>query len=543
MASKLCLKVTFLAPEFHGRCDRGAPEWPPSPLRLFQSLVATAAARSHGNAFAFQVQAALAWLSRQAAPTVVAPRPACSSGYRLSVPNNSMDIVAAAWSRGNESNSGDANPATHRTMKTVRPTYMLGSDTVYFVWSLPDAPLTDEAARHVRTLCDIVRSVAIVGWGFDMVVGHGAIIAEEQSNTLPGEHWLPTTDSSANRLRVPTPGTLDALAERHKQFLGRQPLASCDFNPPDPLSDSAFRVVGYRKATDPPPRSIAAFSLLKLDASGYRAFSTARRSRVVAGMVRRAAASAGAEAGWPEERINTFILGHGEGKSETEHRSVGSQRFAFLPLPSIESRGSGRALVVGSIRRILVTAFSDGCEAEVVWARRALSGQELKGENTKNPTAILSLIPESEKAVRNYTRRDSCWATVTPVVLPGFDDPDHLRRRADGTMLSTDQRRRMLDKLSSRIDGLLRKAIRQAGLSDELAKHAAIEWRTGGFWPGNDLAGAYGAPEYLKRFPRYHVRIEWRDSRGQAVQVPGPICIGGGRYFGLGLFAAVPEQN
>ena len=91
------------------------------------------------------------------------------------------------------------------------------------------------------------------------------------------------------------------------------------------------------------------------------------------------------------------------------------------------------------------------------------------------------------------------------------------------------------------MDGLLRKAIRQAGFSGELADNAALDWRSVGFLPGTELAGRYGVPDYLKRFPRLHVRIQWRDARGEPVQVPGPICIGGGRYFGLGLFAAVPE--
>jgi len=42
MSSHFCISVTFLDPAFHGRADGGEPEWPPSPLRLFQSLVAAA---------------------------------------------------------------------------------------------------------------------------------------------------------------------------------------------------------------------------------------------------------------------------------------------------------------------------------------------------------------------------------------------------------------------------------------------------------------------------------------------------------------------
>ena len=47
MPSVFLLTVRFLdpAPAFHGRGDGGDPEWPPSPLRLFQALVCAAAGR------------------------------------------------------------------------------------------------------------------------------------------------------------------------------------------------------------------------------------------------------------------------------------------------------------------------------------------------------------------------------------------------------------------------------------------------------------------------------------------------------------------
>jgi CRISPR-associated protein Csb2 len=97
----------------------------------------------------------------------------------------------------------------------------------------------------------------------------------------------------------------------------------------------------------------------------------------------------------------------------------------------------------------------------------------------------------------------------------------------------------LLSRLSDRIDGLIRKAILQAGFPNVLAQHADIEWRKVGFWAGADIADRYGVPDHLKRFPRYHVRIRWREPDGQPTAVAGPVCIGGGRFLGLGLFAAV----
>jgi CRISPR-associated protein Csb2 len=97
------------------------------------------------------------------------------------------------------------------------------------------------------------------------------------------------------------------------------------------------------------------------------------------------------------------------------------------------------------------------------------------------------------------------------------------------------------DKHKSKTEELIRRGIRQAGYSELLAKYAELDWRMVGYWPGTDLARRYEPPEYLRNFPRYHVRITWRDANGNQVPIRGPICIGGGRFIGLGLFAAVVE--
>ena len=255
--------------------------------------------------------------------------------------------------------------------------------------------------------------------------------------------------------------------------------------------------------------------------------------------MRHAAKRAAQHAGWSESKINAFILGHGESKDASEHITVGPRRFAYLPLPSIEGRGEGKALVVGTVRRGMLTAFGDDCEEEITWACRAVSGQELIDENKNQPpVALLSLLPATDKIVRRYTQPAASWATVTPVVLPGYDDPAHYRRRLKQGIRAEEQKQ-LLTRLNDRIDGLLRKAITQAGFSQVLADHAELEWRKVGFWPGADLADRYGVPDHLRRFPRFHVRLSWRDAHHRPLQVGGPVCIGGGRFFGIGLFAAL----
>jgi CRISPR-associated protein Csb2 len=527
MSSYFGLSIRFLDPAFHGRRDGGEPEWPPSPLRAFQSLVAAAGARGASRV----PSPALKWLEQQPAPILVAPAAVTGSSYRLSVPNNEMDVVARAWSRGSDSNSGNANPSTHRAMKTVRATLMLDGDAVHYLWQLPE-PLNDEVRGHIEALSTAARSVVSLGWGVDLVVGHGAVIEANQVAVLPGEHWIPGSIEVADGLRVPIDGTLEALARRHQRLLRR--IDKDAFTAPPPLS--VFEKVDYRRAIDPHPRPVAVFSLLRPDTSGFRAFDTARGALTVAGMMRHAARLAAENAGWAVSKINTFILGHAESEGADEHVPVGSRRFAYLPLPSIEPRGEGKARVVGSVRRVIVTTFAGDCQAEITWARRNLSGQELVDQKGKLPVALLSLIPETDKVVRQYTERAASWVTVTPVVLPGYDDSAHYRRRLKrGT--SAAEQKQLITRLDRRVDGLLRKAISQAGFSTVLAENAELEWRKVGFWPGADLASRYGVPDHLRRFPRLHVKLHWRGADKRPVQVPGPVCIGGGRFYGLGLFA------
>ena len=534
------LSIRFLTPLFHGRKDGGEPEWPPSPMRLFQALVA---ASTRTGALSAQSSAAFEWLEHQSTispPIIIAPARVTPTppGYCLSVPNNAMDIVAAAWSRGNDSNSGDANPATHRTMKTVRPTHILENDSVHYLWK-PQTPLSDEDRGHADVLIQAARNISSFGWGIDLVIGNGLLLYDAEIEDLPGERWFPSSRSTSDGLRVPAIGTLKNLIVRHQGFLAR--LGKNGFVPPPLLT--AYSKIEYLRPIDPPQRHVAAFALLKSDASGFRAFDTTRWGLSISGMARNAAKRTAQAANWTESKINTLISGHGELMVEKEHRSVGSRRFAYIPLPSIESRGNNKVPVVGQVRRILITAFDNTCDDDIAWAHRTLSGQELikkqtseEKEQESESIALLSLLPSSEKIVRLYIASSVTWATVTPVVLPGFDDPAHYRRRLKSTTCSEEQKR-LLNHLNERIDALIRKAIVQAGFSPILADNAEIEWRKVGYWRGVDLADRYGIPDHLKRFPRYHVKLTWRDNKQKPVEIPGPICVGGGRFYGLGLFA------
>lgn len=537
MPSYFGVTVTLLHGTFHGLGDFGLPEWPPSPMRLFQALVAAAARSGHGE-LEEGSKRALRWLENQREPVIVAPRAASETadgkpyGYRLAVPDNQMDVVARSWIRARDDDARAADPSSHRSLKGVRTTYCLGGADITYLWELHE-PLSEEDRIQVETLGRLAHSIVALGWGIDTAVGRTAILSEEEAFAMPGEQWVPSNIPSEQGLRVPTPGALEEVIARHERFVGR--LSRGAFDPPPALASRAFRKVSYRRSGDPRPREFAAFSLLDPRASRFCSFDPTRSSVALAGMCRHATRLAAERAGWSQGRIAATVLGHGEPAGES-HRAPNSVRFAYVPLPSIEIRGPSATPVVGRIRRFLVTSYADSCVEEISWVRRALVGQELVQEGTGEVRAILSLLPASDSQVRRYTQASATWSTVTPVVLPGFDDPAHYRRRLKSCR-SEGEQKKLLANLDKRIEALIRKALIHAGVARGLAERADIEWRKTGFWPGVDRADRYGVPDHLHRFPRYHVRIGWRDERLRPVKVAGPLCIGGGRFYGLGLFA------
>jgi len=549
---RLCLSVTFHDAAFHGRRDNGASEWPPSPLRAFQALLAASAAFWRDEKFDTHAQPALEWLESLAPPEIVAPigRTALSP-YRLYVPNNAGDLVAKAWAAGNT----DASIATHRTGKDVRPTRLVGGDaftggnTVRFLWQLSES-LPEKVSEFIASLSAAARSLTHVGWGIDMAAGHAGLVDQREvsefSSDQRWERWTPCHVGTP--LRVPQPETIQgpstfrSLVTRHASFTRRMSGGG----PQEVPSFTAFRVVCYRRAADPPPRSFFSFNLLKPDATGFRPFDPARQAMAVAAMIRHAASTGqmSHSLGWSPEKVAGFVLGHGETPGQT-HRPVEGPRLAYLPLPSIEPRGGGRGEVVASIRRALITVFNEDATEDLRHLARLLSGSDLIGVKSLDAIAMLSQILRPDGTVARYVDPSSTWATVTPVILPGYDDPRKVRKRLfqetekGGPRPGPEEQKELLNKLDRRIDHLLRKSIRQAGYSEELARHAAIEWRTVGYLPGTEPATHYDFPKHLRRFRRLHVRFTWRDGNGNSIPLPGPICLGGGRFYGLGLFATV----
>ncbi len=517
MQSVLCFTVHFLFDQFHGRGDGDTLEWPPSPLRLYQALVSAASARwKEKGSITEHAAKALRWLEGKPAPTIIADGfLSFGKSYRLYVPDNLADKVASSWSRGNDKES----IASYRTEKDIRPVHLKENTTVHYLF--PTSPNDEQFELYREILVTTARSMTHLGWGIDMMVGNTTVISEQEASTLPGDRWEPAEDTKSTlTLRVPVQGTLDGLIRRYDAFLNRlnhDKEGNVFFSPVPALS--CYKNIGYRRPVDPSPQPFAVFSLLRPDGKGVRAFDTERRATVVAGMVRHALGQLASEPSprpfnWSDADIATIVLGHNPNQEGRLVRTTPDEpRFSYLPLPSIEQRGP-RGCHVGLIRRVMVVG-RPGMEQEITWATQALSGADLIEEHTGERQAFLSLLRQQDWVSRQYFVPSSVWTTVTPVVIPGYDD-----------------------RSGKKTDKLLRKALIQAGFPQELVRYAELDWRGGGFLPGLALASQYRRPLNVKEAPVRHVTIKWRDCHGQAISIPGPIAIGSGRFRGLGLFVS-----
>jgi CRISPR-associated protein Csb2 len=501
MASDFWISVRFLQPYSHGRGEDGRPEWPPSPLRLFQSLVAVSIGRMCEGQRLTRMIDALRWMERLAAPEIVAPRKISeTSPYRMFVPDNIGDKVAKSWAAGRK-----ASLADYRTEKDVRAAHLADGALRYVFRG------TSGGDPHLPLIQHAARSLTHLGWGVDQVVGDAGI-SDEEGTALEQERWVPDRRGGP-LLRCPIEGTLDALQHHHVRFLGR--LEGGTFRPVPSLA--AFVARPYARPTDAVAAPAAAFRLISLGGQSRLAFDSATRARDVAAWLRHAVAEV-AEV-WPFGDTAMIVHGHSSGSEAANSR----RRFSYLPLPTIARWDHDRArrdtnqidgasqrartdvLRIGGIARAIVTA-PVGCEGEILWLAKALAGGELIWRG--KAMGYLEPLPAGDWVLNQYTMASDVWSTVTPVVLPGHDD-----------------------RAEPKAERLLLKAFAQAGFDPEIVSAIKeLDWRGPGFLQGTDHATRYVLPDKVKG-PRFHVRVRF----GQPIA--GPIAVGSGRHRGMGVFA------
>jgi CRISPR-associated protein Csb2 len=534
MNTTLCLSIRFIhpVPLFHGSRDSGEPEWPPSPMRVFQALLNAACLRARGRPLPPEVRSAFHILE-VIHPHLVAPNATVSTiGHRAYVPHNQADLVAMARYRGGDESQKAFRELVGecRTDKDHRPMRIefVGDDlpTLHYLYRLADT----NADPHVllESLRPSVRSIYSLGWGIDQVVADVTLIDDALTSTLVGQHYSPSA-RGGRPLRTPRQGSLDALHSRHDRFLNR--LTGSDWTPVPPLT--AMDVVRYRQADEPLSRPHILFRLL--DDNRETARYPHAKLVHIAGMVQHLAIEAlrgKAPRGVVkrDEWLNRFVRGKGD-NAETPH-----EKISFIPLPSI-----GFVHSDAMIRNVLLVA-PVGCEDQLEFVARYIDGKSLTPKAPKDapqdesceadgtPVDFNATIERFTPPARKFI--ETCylcpegsrvWESVTPVILDGHND-----------------------KKDSKTIKLIQSALQRAGIETPCAFTwqsmpfirnglSAHKYRLDPTAPEGKRPAGYHFPKHLKDRTVVHLRLTFDHP------IPGPLTIGAGRHCGFGLMSAGNE--
>jgi len=532
--------------------DRGRAEWPPHPARFFSALVA--ALHDHEVVDPAE-RAALLWLEQQSAPSLWVD-PESRVGRRhvqdVYVPINDVTLGGDSAIREAEAKVAEAKtPAIKRKAEAALESIKREAVAI-------DGQPSDKALETVTAL----MPAPFVGYGGKDDKGR---MTRQQGRTRQVRTFpvvLPETPTFAflwptvepSRYRV----ALEQLCARvtrlgHSSSLVRCCVVDRDLAPtlvPSDEGDVVLRVVGpgqlerldrafehhqgvksrvlparpqrYRSAcrvSAPPPPAESVFS------SDWVLFERVGGSRPVASRatdIARALREALIELHGNKD-LPAALSGHAEsGPTEQPH-------VAFVPLPFIGNEHADGALMGCAVVLPRALAKNDRellLRLVAKWEKeRADQRGNLTLAGGTLPSFIVRRVDVSAKAALDpmrWCRASTRFVTATPIALD--KNPGNLRSNKDGTALKA-----ALEAQQSISDACLR----VVG-----ARPSSVEVSLAPLLPGaqhvRDFLPWPGRPG---RTPRVRVHA---DIRFEAL-VRGPLLLGAGRYFGLGL--CLPVEN
>ncbi len=478
----LRITIRWLDDRYHGLLDRdGPPEWPPSPYRLFQALVAGAARAGKLD----KLTQPLHWLELQTPPIIITPPSKPGQIITRFVPNN----------------DGDKKPdrQDRLTGKTFRPTIMLEAPEVHYLWEC------DAQSRQAEDVMEAARCLICLGWGIDMAYADASLITEEDIGKIAGIRWIPKPDTwrDEGMLRVNRQGSLNDLRYAHQSALNR-----IDHGKTLKIVEKphVFKHVFYASPERPLGRPCI-FFVLRDGEGEFFPYPQAKLIHI-AGMMRCAAIKAMQDypprgINDPKSWVDTFVAGHRNGNNE-------HKQFSYVPLPSI-----GHEHADCDIRRVMIVA-PFGEDANLDHLAEQLDGRQLQCEGRGAAPRLQR--QRGDGVTKQYTEKSATWATVTPIILPGHDDHKPAKTRK-----------------------LLETALRQSGIEQpcEFTWSAVPNFKNCLSAYKHDRQGrpiGYFRPDHLAGLTAVHARITFTHP------VAGPIIIGAGRHCGLGTLAAWDTQ-
>lgn len=518
MSRALLLFVRFYDGRYHGR-----PEWPPSPSRLFQALIAAAA---KGCTLSPNDRNAIVWLEQLKPPVIAAPAARAGNGFVSYVPNNDLDVFG-----------GDPHYISKiRTPKVIKPRLFDRQMTLLYAWQF------DEGEAEAKGICEIAERLYQLGRGVDMAWAWAEIIDAADLETKLAEHGgvvhRPVSGTGATLLS-PQKGSFKSLEERFEKS-GRRFTTVGKGRKVQQLFSQApkprFRPVAY----DSPPQRFL-FDLRQLtEELSFAAKPLARVTSLIEQLRDEAA-----------KRLQNALPNHGgviertligRGASDADKAA----RIRIIPIPSI-----GSSHVVRLVRRVLIEVPGN-CPLPAESVRETFSGLPVSEQVDPQTGEIIEevrlIAAEDESMLRHYgvgqgSSRGRLWRTVTPAALSESAgrrrvDPKRLRvelqdaRRARKVQFEEAKgSHERLDE-EKRAANAIFQALRHAGISTPIE---SIRVQREPFEGRGTRAEAFAEGTRFAKERLWHVEIAFADA------IRGPVVIGDGRYLGLGLMAPVRD--
>lgn len=466
------------------RTNRRGVEWPPHPQRLFSALVAAWKECDLGEG----VERALEWLESLPAPQLRVSTAVVRTPISAYVPVNDSsapDVVPRRGFSRNQLESGqEVLPQFRSRQERFFPIAVPDDPQVSFIWSADD----DTASVHLQFLQRAAAQVTYLGHSSSLV-RVTATTADITGDIRPARDDEPATWM----LRVPSPGRLQTLCQRFtlSHEIGKR------MEPPD------GRFVGYVAGNDrlrTTPQTVFGgerdwFVFQKTSGSELPITASLKLSSTV-----RKAMMDLAKTPFP------ILCGHERNGSPLSCPHVAIVPLAFVDHQYADGSLKGFAVVLPrqhtpQERRQILGALGQLCEVSDGRTFRWFVKHWTPGE----PPWSLDPHP--------YLGASPLWATVTPMVFGHFPR---------GTT-------------SQKTFRIVADACKQIGLPSPKAIFVSKVSKIRGTRPSDDFPSltTSGKPAWRRedvpvRY-RAHIALEF------AERVRGPVIVGAGRYFGMGL--------
>jgi len=472
MSSYFRIYVYFLGGYYHGK------EWPPSPMRLMQAIVAGSAHIGHLSRYS----STLFWLEQLEPPMIYGSRVESGMEFTAYVPRNSDDITLRDYYKDMPSYKVQANRRARYDGQPTRRRWV--NEPITYEWCV------DNVAQAQR-LGELGHELVCLGRAEDLAFARFELSDQPLENG--SSIWCPLSKSSfmRNPLRIPTSGSLSSLTLRERAR--RRRSGSKEYVDPPIVYDERSYDCGTSLSQRP-------YFLYNLHAFGRDDWLSWRHNEgvTIAAMIRHALST----------RVSQSSVGYATGHTED---GILDDRLSWIPLPTIGHRHAD-----GRIRRAMVLGpegerYDSDRFREI---RHALAHAPLLQHGTQVGT--IDETDEISGAVHPYLEAGTHWHTVTPLITHG-------RTTRGGKQKGKFDRHKA--------EKLILHALAKAGLPVPVDMH----FQSAPFERSGRAAREYRVPHYLSGLSRFHVSVIFSEP------VSGPILAGVGRHYGLGLLCNAHE--